>query len=86
MTLPYNMPARLPCINTLIYQVWSALGAMCRAFDMKSAEEDTVAFNSTAHQNTTINKTSPNQEVQVQGGEGILLRYWCQLLIKLSFQ
>ena len=75
------MPARLPCINILIYQVWSALGAMCKAFDMKSAEEHTVAINSTAPQSTTVNNTSPNQEVQVQGGEGILLRYWCQLLL-----
>ena len=66
------MPARLSYINIFIYQVWSALGAMCKAFDMKPPEEHTVAFNSTARENTTINSTSPNQDVQVQGNEGIL--------------
>ena len=66
------MPTRLSCITILIYQVWSAFGALCKAFDMKPTEEHAVAINSTARENTTINSTSPNQDVQVQGNEGIL--------------
>ena len=54
-------------ISVMFYQVWSALGAMCKALDVKPREDHTADFYSTRNQDTTTNPTSTNQQGQVNG-------------------
>ena len=56
------------CFTSVMFnQVWSALGAMCKALDMKPREDHTADYYSTRNQETTTNPTSTNQQSQVHG-------------------
>ena len=58
--------------SVTFYQVWSALGAMCKALDMKPSEDHTADFYSSKNQDTTTTPTSTNQQSQVHGGHPVL--------------